>query len=84
MGDNQGTHDSVLVFHGTDFNYPYGPVPDSWGTLTGTLKNGDPIDVLFSVWSNASMVLAVPEPSSLTLLAMGAVGLLAYAWHRRR
>ncbi|NQU20419.1 MAG: PEP-CTERM sorting domain-containing protein, partial [Candidatus Nealsonbacteria bacterium] len=25
----------------------------------------------------------VPEPSTLALLAMGAIGLLAYAWRRR-
>ncbi len=28
--------------------------------------------------------VTIPEPSTLVLLAMGAVGLLAYAWRRRR
>jgi hypothetical protein len=30
------------------------------------------------------VVISIPEPSTLTLLGIGAIGLLAYAWRRRR
>jgi hypothetical protein len=35
--------------------------------------------------SNGSITLApVPEPSTLTLLGIGAISLIAYAWRRRQ
>ena len=43
-----------------------------WGNLTGT-------DVMESF-----LLTPTPEPSTLLLLASGAVGLLAYAWRKRK
>jgi len=53
----------------------------------------DPLtgDFLFSIWGTSSDKVFVvrgftplPEPSTLVLLAIGALSLLAYAWRRRR
>ena len=60
-------HESVITVYGHDFNYDYGPIADDAGTLTGTLLNGDPIEVPFAIYSNASIMLAVPEPASVGL-----------------
>jgi len=75
---------SVVNIYGTGFNYPYGPIADASGTLTGILENGNPIDVRFTIYSDASIILAVPEPSTLALLFMGAGGLLLYTRSRRK
>ncbi len=37
-----------------------------------------------SIRAEISDVSAVPEPSTLTLLGVGAIGLVGYGWHRRR
>ncbi len=75
---------SIITIAGSGFNYPYGEIPDASGILTGTLANGDPISNPFDIYDDASIVLAVPEPSTLVLLGMGALGLAACAWRRRR
>ncbi len=38
----------------------------------------------FTVTSFSGYAVSVPEPSTLALLGMGTLGLLAYAWRRRR
>ncbi len=75
---------SVITIRGSEFNYDYGEIPDSSGTLTGILTNGDLIDVQFDVYEDASIVLVVPEPATLALLCMGALALLLYASRERR
>jgi hypothetical protein len=66
---------SMIVVHGSGFNYPLGRILDPAGTLTGTLANGDPINADFQIMG-ASSILLVPEPGSLTILLV-ACGLLA-------
>ena len=75
-GRSSGDHTSLITIAGSGFNYPFGEIPDSAGTLTGMLANGDPIDAPFSIYDNASIVL-VPEPATLSLLALGGLALLS-------
>ena len=42
----------------------------------GTIASGGPI--------HAFLLTPIPEPSTLVLLGIGAMSLLAYAWRRRR
>ena len=76
-------HDAILTVVGSGFNLPYGPIAEDSGTLTGTLANGDPINASFRIFSDASIVLAVPEPSSIALPVAAAIGLVACTWRRR-
>ncbi len=60
-------YNAVITIHGTGFNYPYGEIPDTTGTLTGTLNSGEAINNNFSIshygsgYDGAAIVL-VPEP----------------------
>jgi hypothetical protein len=75
---------AVITVYGIDFNYPYGPIPDAEGTLTGTLSNGDTINSEFSIRNGASIVLQVPEPSSAVLLVMAVPWCFSTAMRARR
>jgi len=59
---------SMIQVNGTGFNYPYGSIGDVTGHLTGTLWNGNTIDVDFSRVGGGSIVLALPEPGTAGLL----------------
>ena len=50
----------------------------------GTVNGGDLNTVLSNFNQHLSVTGAVPEPSSLLLLAAGLTGLLAYAWRKRK
>jgi len=67
------TGNSLVTIYGTGFNYPYGPIPDELGTLTGTLLSGELINWDFDITRPASIVL-VPEPATISLL-LGGIGL---------
>lgn len=77
---------SRVAVYGTGFNHPYGRIPDDAGVLTGVLASGLPIDAEFKIdktySEDVSIVLAVPEPSTLAMLATSVVGLLVFL--RRR
>jgi len=72
---------SLITIYGSDFNYPYGAITATSGVLTGTLANGDTIRWSFNrggivpgpYYHPGSIILAVPEPTTLLLLGLGAV-----------
>ena len=53
-------------------------------TLSTTTLSGFTLSLQQTSTAEQLVVTAVPEPSTLALLAAGAVGLLAYGWRRRR
>ena len=69
---------TLLSFNGTNGEYPIGDLSLNGSTLYGMASgggaNGD--GVIFS--------LSVPEPSTLTLLGVGAIGFLAFCWRKWR
>ena len=66
---------STVNIYGTDFNVPYGSIPDEMGRLGGILGDGTPIDFEFLRAAGATInLLPIPEPSRLPIsLARNAV-----------
>ena len=62
--------------------------PDGWAmgdcNGDGTVNGADLTTVLSNYNQHVSIGAAVPEPSTLLLAAAGLVGLLAYAWKKRK
>jgi hypothetical protein len=72
--------DAVVTIYGTGFNHDYGVLPVGWQTVTGTLANGDSLNIDTYTYSpsSGSIILApVPEPGSLAFLALGLGAFLA-------
>jgi hypothetical protein len=68
--------DASVKIYGQNFNYAFGEITDKTGTISGTLANGDNIQVSFirgeGSYSAGSIIL-IPEPATLLLLGLGAV-----------
>ena len=73
---------SQITIYGRDFRIDglsvgYGAIPEIglWDVrrLEGLLANGIPIDIDFLIDGNASIILAIPEPTTLLLFGLGAV-----------
>jgi hypothetical protein len=60
-------------------------VPNTWsiGSKTMYLRVHEIPGNQWSLWAPVSLTV-VPEPSTITLIGIGAFGLLAYGWRRRR
>jgi hypothetical protein len=67
---NAGIHPSTVNIYGSGFNYPLGPLVPNGGTLTGTLADGTPLNLTFSQYSGA--IVLVPEPEPVLLLGCAA------------
>jgi len=82
----------VTIF-GTGFNFGYGDYgTGNWTngtTLTGTLADGTAFDNHVDIHQSATVTLAapvtaVPEPSSIAMFGIGALGLFGYGRRRRQ
>ncbi len=82
--------DSEVTIFGTFDIFGYGDYGvGNWTngtTLTGTLEDGTPFNNDVHIYDSATVTLAapVPEPSSLVLGAIGALGLFGYSRRRRQ
>jgi hypothetical protein len=75
-----------IYIYGADFNYPYGPIPDVTGTVSGTLSSGDAFSWDFHRMTDSSNIWLVqhnlvPAPCAVIL---GSLGLTFSGWLLRR
>jgi hypothetical protein len=68
----QALDNATIMVYGSGFNFPFGPISALSGTLTGNLRNGNPIHWSFTRGAGAEIVLAVPEPVAGLLMMLGA------------
>ncbi|KKM02169.1 hypothetical protein LCGC14_1785700 [marine sediment metagenome] len=82
-----GLETSIVTFRGYDFRATAGLRLENdtvlgTGILTG--KWFDKTPWIVDIRQNRATIRVVPEPSTLALLAMGAIGLLSYVWRQQK
>jgi len=84
--------DSTVIIFGTFDIFGYGVYADGdpldSATLTGTLADGTAFNNQVRIYQSATVTLAapaaVPEPSSIAMFGIGALGLFGYGRRRRQ
>ena len=78
---------SIVNIYGVGFNYGYGAVTATGGTLTGTLTFGQPISWGFLRWPDHEPIIMLTERAIIPLpgaFLLGTLGLSVAAWKLRR
>ena len=94
LGHFELSYSNTLTIMGTDFNYEYGEYGNysAWfnPVLVGTLADGTSFNVPIYMTGDATVTFAAPatavgpEPSSMAMLGIGALGLLGVSRRRRQ
>jgi hypothetical protein len=72
----------TINIYGSNFDYAYGAIADTSGTLSGTLSDGSAFDMTFYQDTPGEIVLhTAPEPATMSLLVLGGLAMLR---HRKR
>jgi hypothetical protein len=66
VADLQAVDSSVITVFGSDFNFPYGDIGTTTGTLAGTLADGTPINASFARATTSRITLACSSVGGLS------------------